>query len=102
MSAPFKVGDVVIGQHFVVNLECNGQEAVVISAVEFGGFRNADGTPEECNACEILWADGTQEWQKPYHLRLRKPPAADSHERTFMRKWRDMSGKAPQRQGETV
>jgi hypothetical protein len=33
---------------------------------------------------------------------LRRRPPSDSHERTYMEKWRDMAGKAPQRVGEPV
>jgi hypothetical protein len=102
MGEQLKVGDVVIGQHFTVNLECNGQEAVVISPVKLGIFNCADGSVGFFHACEILWADGCQEWQKPYRLHLRKPPASDANERMHVQKWRDMAGKAPQRVGETV
>ncbi len=98
MEAPFKVGEVVIGQNFVIDIEYNGMEAIVISAPEFTGIIYPDGLIETCNACEVKWESGLREWQKISHLRRRKPPATDTGERTFMAEIRKLA--APQRVGE--
>lgn len=103
MSAPFKVGEVVIGQSHMATTDLNGMEGEVIGGLMMRTGR-VGGRPIIETRLQYLvrWADG-REWNAtPQYLRRRKPPAADSNERMYVQKWRDMAGKAPQRQGETV
>jgi hypothetical protein len=103
MSAPFKVGEVVIGCNHISHPEYNGCEGVVISPLEYGeGVNLRTGEFSRDFRHAVQWADGSFSRALPSYLRRRRPPAADSNERTFMQKWRDMSGKAPQRQGVPV
>jgi hypothetical protein len=98
MSEQFKVGEVVIGCNHISHPEYNGCEAVVTSPLEFADGINLRTGERSCDfRYTVWWADGSVTRALPVHLRRRKPPAADSNERTFMQKWRDMADKAPQR-----
>lgn len=95
MSAPFKVGDICILQNCVA-LENNGKECTITGGLELRNTRNFGWVV----TYRVEAEDG--ETYSPTPSQLRRRPPSDSHERTYMQKWRDMAGKAPQRVGETV
>lgn len=96
----FKIGEILIGQNHVMTTDRNGMECEIIGALEMRAGRIGGVGPIETSlAYRVRWADGKEWGAKPVHLRRRKPPAADSHERTYMQMWRDMASKAPQREG---
>jgi hypothetical protein len=97
MSTPFKVGDPIEGFGFMVNKIRNCMFGVVKTPGEMMFVATGSDQLTVCHFVE--WADGTTRSCAAYNLRRRRPPS-DSHERTYIQLWRDMAGKAPQRQGE--
>jgi hypothetical protein len=98
MTSPFKPGEIAIGQNFADFPEHNGEDLLVIEAARFGPtIDKMDRVVRTGVTYKVESTNGEQFHCDPSHLRRRKPPAADSNERTFMQKWRDMADKAPQR-----
>ena len=97
MRAPFKVGEILIGQNMIMVTRCNGMECEVIGGLEMRDWRcEITGDFGQSMTYEVRWADGGVTVQEQNELRRRKPPAADSNERRFVQLWRDMAGKLSQ------
>lgn len=96
MSA-FKIGEILIGQNLIFETQCNGMECEIIGGLSLRRWENRATKEIGMSPLYLVrWADGIISAQAPHELRRRKPPPSDSHERTYMQKWRDMAGKAPQ------
>lgn len=101
MSAPFKVGEILVGQDFFRNPRRNGMECEVVGGLALHHWRcTTTGEIGKGMNYEVKWSDGSVTVQAPHQLRRRRPPAADSHERTFMADIHKLADKAPQKVGE--
>lgn len=97
----FKLGEVVIGQGFVSHPQYNGLECEIVEELRHrDGRLLRDNSLIKASFYKVRWSNGEENGVFPQNLRRRKPPASDSHERTYMQMWRDMAGKAPQPVGE--
>jgi hypothetical protein len=75
MSAQFNVGDIAIGQNFVLATDFNGMEATIVGPLEMrGGFDCGTGEWVETLCYEVEWANGDFSQQEPFYLRRRQPP----------------------------
>jgi hypothetical protein len=98
MTAPFKPGEIATGQNFVDFPEHNGEDLTIIKGAHFGlTIDKMDRVVRDGVTYEVESTRGERFHCDPSHLRRRKPPTADSNERMYVQKWRDMAGKAPQR-----
>lgn len=71
----FKVGEIVIGQNFILATSRNGMEAEIIGALEMRQWIIRDtGRMGESVAYKVRWADGEITSQEPPYLRRKKPP----------------------------
>jgi hypothetical protein len=103
MSAQFGIGTMVEGKNYIFWPELNGMQCSIVEGLAIRtGTCVKSGVISTKPTYIVEWASGLVSLAAPYNLRRRKPPAADSNERTFMQRWRDMADKAPQRVGETV
>lgn len=80
MTELFKVGEIAIGQNFLVNTECNGMECEVLDGLEFVPIPICAKTgealpPAMCYFVE--WAYGVVSEVSPSNLRKKRPPEAD-------------------------
>jgi hypothetical protein len=76
MSAQFKVGDICVGQNFVVSKKRNGMECEVIGGLEWRRSINVTSLIERDILCYMVrWADGGETCQAPIFLRYKNPPA---------------------------
>lgn len=99
MSAPFKVGEVVIGCNHISHPEYNECEGVVTSPLEFSdGINLRTGEHSRDFRYTVRWADGSATRALPIHLRRRKPPASHTGERMFWQQLRDLADRL--REGE--
>ena len=79
MSAALKVGDIAIGQNFIVNIERNGMECEIIGGLEMRLAHCVNtGEITECMRYKVRWADGLIWNQKPPYLRKKHPPSQPS------------------------
>lgn len=79
MSGNFKVGEVLVGQNFLVNTECNGQECVVIRglAPSINRSWNTGDFLDISNVYEVQWSDGDICVVAPRNLRRKRPPVGE-------------------------
>lgn len=72
MSAQFKVGDICIGQNFVVDTERNGMECTIIGSL--ATYQLILYNNELLYGYECEGEDGLQFVCAPHNLRLKHPP----------------------------
>lgn len=98
----FKVGEIAIGQNYTFDIRRNNAECEIIGPLEKrNGIDSVTGRRVRVIGYRVRWACGESAIATPEKLR-RKPPAADSMERMYMSMWRDLAGKAVQREGEVA
>lgn len=93
---PFAVGEICRIVETRYYPELLGTEVKIMSAPLM--FRDVNSGEMEVGYGTDLVHKGISISPRESFLRRRRPPASDSHERTYMQKWRDMAGKAPQRE----
>jgi hypothetical protein len=78
MTGPFKVGEVCIGQHFIMRPDRNGCECVVLTSARHMHVRcDTTGRPHSGPMVEVRWADGWITNVMPSNLRRKRPPAGE-------------------------
>lgn len=97
MSAPFAVGEVVIGQNFIFWPELNGMECEITEAAKLRplAFCHRSGIYKDAPQYVVTWADGAKTYTAANNLRRRKPPTTG--EESLMQLIRDTLDKAPMR-----
>lgn len=89
----FKVGEVVVGQHFIFDTHRNGMEGEIVVGLHMGTIpHRITGTPIELGY-GVRWADGDLRMAAPVNLRRRKPPTTGEESVLAMFK------RAPQHEG---
>jgi hypothetical protein len=70
----FKVGEVCVGQNFVLDPKYNGVECVVDEP--FGEYVGIDraGLPRRRIGYGVRWANGELSYVNPHNLRRKRPP----------------------------
>lgn len=76
MSA-LKVGDICIGQHFVVDVHRNGMECVIVGGLEFTVCTDTRGYIVPGDSYLVEWSDGVVVEVGPHNLRKKRPPQSD-------------------------
>jgi hypothetical protein len=95
VTAPFKVGEIAIGQHFADFPEHNGEDLLVIESARFGPtIDKMDRVIRTGVTYEVESTRGERFHCDPSHLRRRKPPSTG--EQSVMQMFVD----APLRVGE--
>lgn len=77
MKRPLKVGDICIGQHFMLDTEYNGRECTIVKDLSFIVGHNKNGY--DCSGIKfvVVWESGEKTPVRPHNLKL-KPPKDDS------------------------
>lgn len=71
----FKVGDVCIGQNYVLSTERNGLECEILEGLQDRFFRNNHTQSLEYGQAYLVrWSDGDVWAVKHYQLRKKQPP----------------------------
>lgn len=96
---PFAVGEVCVFQKAEIYQLMNGRECVIEEA-NVGVFSSR--TFIQSIGYRVKFADGFTGCATDEQLRRKRPPSADTAERTFMADIRKLADKAPQRVGETA
>lgn len=98
MSEQFTVGEIAIHRPDAdsppIFMRLNGEDVEIIGPLM---VRILIDRPYFCY--DVRHGSGLEFYAAPHELRRRKPPAADSNERTHMQQWRDMASKALQHAG---
>lgn len=80
-SEPFKMGEIVIAQHFDNFPEYNGQECTIIGELEPRTLVNDDMTKEDGIWIYLVqFADGMRLGPRPHQLRRRDEPKVEDSE----------------------
>lgn len=74
MSESFSVGEIAVGFGFVVDIENNGMECEIEGPLEWAAWYHPNGEVGECFGHDVRWADGEEGFERPEHLRKRRPP----------------------------
>lgn len=78
MEGQFKIGEVLVGQNFVICPEFNGCECVVVGALKMReGINVATGLLATDLQYAVQWSTGKITNARPYLLRRKQPPAGE-------------------------
>lgn len=72
----FKVGEVAVGQNFVVHPEYNGMEVIVTRVID-GELEMCDGEIFVGVYYRTEWANGHKDYHPSRYLRKKRPPESD-------------------------
>jgi hypothetical protein len=97
----FKVGDIAVWQNQIGDwAHLNDKEVLITGDLSFNYLETVG--PAMCYEVDLPNSQGRRMFALPTELRRRKPPQSDSMERMHMQLWRDLAGKAVQREGEAA
>ena len=71
----FKLGEIVVGQNFVISTHKNGMEGTIIGPLaKCEAIEKGTGRTSTHYRYEVEWANGDTTYQRPKYLRKLPPP----------------------------